>query len=291
MRTVRQPSPTFAPAAIVGRSTQRTQPAADASADALPDLGAFVRAGSLLLSLLFLAKAYGVAHYSLTTMGELLSTAPVTALLGTVASYMYVILPVIAVGGTWWMWETRTTAAPTRPAAIALVVVAAALSPWPYLAVLSSGGLGLFALTQFARRRLAHVPRVRVAASHASLYFSVLAAVVFFIATIDKPWVPAEVLVTDSEVLVNARNNEREKSPAVYVLKEDGDMLVVMTARHRQVVRIPTSIIKERIICHDRNQLAGERPLIDTLRGRRYKSPNISCGRLRREVLRGTFAP
>jgi hypothetical protein len=307
---------------------------------------------SMLLGLLLVVKAYGVAHFSLTVTGSLISTKPVDALLGTIASYEYLALPLLAISVGWWSSQSRhDLPAPIRGAAAAVVLITTLLSPVTYLWILVSLAMPLlvvadlfhrtsnsthnpsawmsiplvtsFALLALAIRHLDNLvhpshyqsrwsyawflvgaallstavfdgfrrlaPKIRplnISKGNPLPYFCALTAALFLLATIDKPWTPAEVVVTKRPVLTSPKDNRRESLPTLYVLSSAGGDLVALTADTRFIVRVPSSNVVARVICHQTGQLPGQRPLLFVLERKDYTSPNLACWRLKRNLMR-----
>ena len=124
------------------------QPTVAATKTGGSDLGQLSAAGSLLLVLVALLKAYAVARYSLTTMTGLVVTAPGQVVLGTISFYGYLVMPLLALTAGWIVGRQFLTRGrqpedePTPPvwAVLAAVfVVASLLSTAEFLVT----GLGL----------------------------------------------------------------------------------------------------------------------------------------------------
>lgn len=269
-----------------------------------PYVGLLVRTGGALLLLFLLAKAYAVSHYSLTTTGALITSAPLTVLLGTVASYLYLLLPALAVGLPIWLWRTRGATAAGgvakeyRALAFGLALLAVFLSPvpddgWQVLArpaALVLGLAGLLALTCWlARSALAR--RVGLAAIPVS-WFVVTWVVLLLVPTLQQPWVPAEVLVLRSPGTITTprlgpdNDLQQTRYPIVHVLSDAGGVTSALDADTRFLLRVPSEAVVLRHVCHHESQLPGTRPVWLWLLGRDYASQNVSCQRLVREHAR-----
>src|SRR4051812_37938048 len=87
--------------------------------------------GAVVLSSFALVKCYAVAHFSLTTGSALLTTAPLSVLLGTVMSYACWILPLgaLALGSLAWVRKQRGGGGGEIVALVLATLAAAALSP------------------------------------------------------------------------------------------------------------------------------------------------------------------
>jgi hypothetical protein len=155
--------------------------------------------GSSVLVILFLIKAYGVARYSLTTTAALVTTAPVSAALGTLAIFGYLVMPFLVVIAGWFLlanWKQYTKV--WWPLLAALAVIAALLSPLSYLVYV--GGAVFIAIIlemlvwYFTRHPGKLPPRMRWIQRTRGLFIIYLAAIAFaafFVTTIDSPWLPA----------------------------------------------------------------------------------------------------
>src|SRR5664280_1308925 len=93
---------------------------------------------SVLIVLLLLVKAFGVAHFSITTTLMLVTAAPLTVVLGTLASYGYMMSAIATLFALAWLWSLIATrrANPGRdiwvPVALAILVASVLLTPWDY---------------------------------------------------------------------------------------------------------------------------------------------------------------
>jgi hypothetical protein len=247
--------------------------------------------GSSVLVILFLIKAYGVARYSLTTTAALVATAPVSAALGTLAIFGYLVMPFLVVIAGWFLlvnWKQYTKV--WWPLLAALAVIAMLLSPLSYLAYVIGAVLVAIVMEVLVRYLIRHPaklpPRMHWIERTRGLFIIYLAAIAFaafFVTTIDSPWLPAEVLsVSGSGAVTHIQAPDaadaHEKTPEVYVVGEDNGFMVALVAENRAIVHIPDTRIKARYICHDdQSQLLSQRPLLWLLQGRGYDSPNYSC--------------
>lgn len=249
----------------------------DAAASGGPDViqhGPFLQLGSALLFLLLFVKAYAVAGFSLTTAGELVATAPVAVLMGTLASYAYFLVPLLFLACAVYVSKAGASAGDwTKAALIALVVVSFALSPTPYLLALTGGAVLWkgFGWLLFARLR-----PLRFLDSFPSYLSVVLVAFIF--STLNRPWVPAEVLTLKSPAIIKTSKGviERTDQPVVHVLST-GDWITALNADTRFIMKIPSADVIQRTICHHSQQPPGARPIFYQLTNRTYRSPNTSC--------------
>lgn len=239
--------------------------------------GPFLQLGSALLFLLLFVKAYAVAGFSLTTAGELVATAPVAVLMGTLASYAYFLVPLLFLACAVYVSKAGTRAGDwTKAALTALVIVSFVLSPTPYLLALTVGAL---VWKGFGRLLFARLRPLRFLDSFAS-YVSVVLVVFIFI-TLDRPWVPAEVLTLKSPAIIKTSKGviERTDQPVVHVLAT-GDWITALNADTRFIMKIPSADVIQRTICHHSRQPPGIRPIFYEFTDRAYRSPNTSCDTL-----------
>lgn len=246
------------------------------------------RLAPIVLVAVALVKAYCVAHFSLTSTGALLTSAPLNVLLGSIAQYLYLILPLSTVGlfGTvaYFLSEKRHLAwcLPLLGSAFLLAL----LSPWVYLWPVTIGALVVTGLvfglefllgrrdnnTSWERRRR-WLSTVAAAAATATLLGGVLA-------TMDLPWVPAEAVTLKNDVVVQPVEHIRSHVVVGYVLSEEaGGSAVILVETGRYILHVDSEQIVTRRICHGQHQLRGRRPLYYALSGRRYSSPNVACSR------------
>ncbi|MGR7026257.1 hypothetical protein [Geodermatophilus sp. URMC 62] len=120
---------TGGPGSGSGDTRERT---AEEHASLLQDAAHLSIVGAVLLTGFALVKSYAVGHFSLTTGAALLTTAPLTVLLGSLMSYAYWVLPLAALALAYgahrsrrrsgaWTWEGA--------AMLGLAAFAALLSP------------------------------------------------------------------------------------------------------------------------------------------------------------------
>ncbi|GLW30386.1 hypothetical protein [Actinoplanes regularis] len=256
--------------------------------------------GSALLILLFLIKIYGVARYSLTTTTALLAATPVQVALGTVTIYAYYILPAVALGTAWFAVRFRSHIQPVLwPLLLIVVAVTALASPFKYLVqgfavVLAALCLELF-LRQY-RRRLAGSTDERLIRRRRALgrwqglsvvYVGAAALAFQFLHSLNAPWVSAQAFLLTTPTVVSTQQmnvdyNRLHVAPESrfygYPIAETEDWVTVLHADTRYVMRIPQSAIDTRLTCHNEDdQLSGDAPLLEVLKGNPYNSPNLDC--------------
>lgn len=302
-RTRPHPAPVRSPQPPAEPATANT-PAAPA-ADPKVTTRELVAIGSTLLLLLFLIKIYGVGHYSLTTTTALLVATPVQVALGTVTIYAYYVLPAIALGTIWFAVRYRARVQPVLwPLILIVAAVTALASPYRYLLrclAVVLAALCAELVIRHLRHRLTHATEPHLVRRHRTLtgwqglsvvYLGAAALAFQFMHSLDAPWVSAqafllkETAVTATQDLgdgVNRLQVRPESRFVGYPIAENDEWLTVLHADTRYVMRIPQSSVDTRLTCHNEDdQLAGDRPLLEALKGSTYSSPNLDC----REVLR-----
>lgn len=260
-----------------------------------------VAVGSALLLLLFVIKSYGVARYSLTTTTALLAATPGQVALGTVTIYAYFVLPAVAIGTVWFAVLFRRRIRPALWPLIAIIAgVTALASPFTYLirglAVLVAAIWIELAIRRYRRVWAARPGRAdRILAGLQGLsivYLGATALAGLFLASLDVPWVSAQTIQVTQPAVTSTQNKvendgllkvETAHQFVGYVITENEEWVTVLHAENRYIMRIPQSTVQFRLTCHnEEDQLSGDRPLLEALRGNPYNSHNIDC----QEVLR-----
>ncbi|GAA3338945.1 hypothetical protein GCM10020358_20880 [Amorphoplanes nipponensis] len=266
-----------------------------------------VAAGSALLLLLFIIKSYGVARYSLTTTTALLVATPSQVALGTVTIYAYYVLPAVAIGTVWFAVLLRDRVRPSWWPLIGIVAgVAALASPLTYLirglAVLVVALWAEMVMRRYRRAWAArsgerYQRRRRILASlrgQSIVYLGAGALAGLFLFSLDVPWVSAQTFqVTDPTVVSTQNKKERDNEISIetanrfvgYPIAENEEWVTVLHADTRYIMRIPQKQIQFRLTCHnEQDQLHGDRPLFEALRGHPYDSHNIDCRKVLDEL-------
>lgn len=248
-------------------------------------------------------KAYVVADYSLTTAGALVVAAPFTVLVGTVSSYLTLAMLLTAVGATFWLYQHRTAALDSErdtdsktieAMVFGLLIVSIMFLPWPFSveyfqeallsALLYSSIAGIFILAVgYLASKVQAGKRTRWLLARGHLF--ALFVVILLLPTLDRPWVPAEVLVLRSSIAIqdshlNGGDLQTSKYPVVFVLSEGGKWTTVLDVDTRILLRLPTDSVAHRQICRYRDQPPGSVPIWAFVSGFRYDSPNTMCYRL-----------
>jgi hypothetical protein len=278
------------------------------AAPAEPDIGSreWLAVASALLVLMFLVKLYGVARYSLTTTTGLLAATPWQVALGTVTIYAYYVLPAVALGTIWAaVLLRRRLPWAVWPVAVIVAVVTALASPLAYLVQALVVAAVALVIELLLRRLLARRDgwpdrggRRRMLEGLRGLSVAYLGAAVLayhFLATLQTPWVSAQAFKLDTAAVISTQPYSQSQRRFVtpngeyveievadhfvgYPIAEEGDWLTILHADTRHLVRIPTSAVRSRLTCHSEDdQLSGDRPLLEALRGRAYHSPNMDC--------------
>ncbi|WP_285553897.1 WD40 repeat domain-containing protein [Actinoplanes regularis] len=128
--------------------------------------------------------------------------------------------------------------------------------------------------------------------------FLVLGSVVmtaYLVHTVDIPWVPAQIFVLKSPVEISTQDKlvaprvlaiQRVGAMEGYLLAENDNFATVLEADSRRIIRIPIGDLAATPYCHrDREQLPGKPPLLQSVQGVRYNSPNITCETLREALV------
>jgi hypothetical protein len=283
---------------------QTTEPApdrqpADARHAANDGSGAFdatfVRIMSLLLLLLLLVKAYGVSRFSLTTGAALVTAAPLSVLIGTLALYEYAFVAALAAAAFWLFIVGILTNGELRrwtPLTFAIFLFATLLAPpqylyWTFGAVIVSFALyRIIASSPRAKKIYARLTRSsgiptpsRIAACIAALL-----AAGFVLFTLERPWLPAQVVALKHPIVVRTtgirQHSEITSRPVVFIVSEQNNETTMLVDEDRYLVSIPTSDIAARAICHLEGQFGNGQPLLWVILGRSYSSPNLACWRL-----------
>jgi hypothetical protein len=219
-----------------------------------------------------LMKVYAAAGYSLTTASALLTTAPLNVLLGSLVSFSYELFPLLALGALAWLahlvrshgWSIDCTAL------AGFSVLAVLLSPWadlwPPVLVLA----GIFLLhTVLVRLFRIRVANWRLLSNLVGGFFVVM-ALKMIVTTLPHLWLPVEVISITAD-----------SGPRIvvgHVLTTDSEWTSIVRAGDKALMRIPSSTVKNRKLCHLSGvQPNGRRPLLWVILDRRYESPNRSC--------------
>ncbi|HEY0699891.1 MAG TPA: hypothetical protein VGD43_19030 [Micromonospora sp.] len=253
-----------------------------------------------LLLLLFLVKIYGVARYSLTTTAGLLVATPWQVALGTVAIYAYQVLPAVSLGTVWFAVLARDRLQWSAwPVVVIIAVVTALASPFKDL-VRGLAVVAVALVVEVVLRRLlatsgGWVDRgnrrsmLRGLRGLSVVYLGAAVFAVRFLVSLQAPWVSAQAFKVDAPVVVSTQADAGQGGAPRFrvqvddhfvgypILEEEG-LLTVLHAGTRHLVRIPSSAVRARITCHSEDdQLSGDRPLLEVLKGEPYRSPNYDC--------------
>lgn len=308
---------------------------------------AFAKVAALLLALMFLAKVYGAARFSLTTATALATAgSPVSVLLGTLTLYEYAFIGLVAAASAWaFAAGLRRTGELRwwRPLTFPLAVFTCFLTPlyylkWAFISVAAAlicfGALkSPPAITLFSRvyqlfgalesslnklfkrahqqqpppEVVGHTPDGRSVtqsleyaddegsqpstqgcpdqwvppnASRVAVYVAIMAIMLFIFVTIQRPWLPAEVVTLSKPITVNPVTRETATRPVVYVIADGSGWTTLLIDSDRYLAMVPTVDVQKQRICHLNDQLGNGQTLFDFIMGRPYTSPNLSCSRL-----------
>jgi hypothetical protein len=226
-----------------------------------------------LLILLLLVKVYGVAHYSLTTATALVTAAPLSVLLGTLALYEYAVMAALAATALLWtislFFTEERDLRKWAPLALVLGIFTALVTPLFYLR---------WAGAAFALVLLAWLPlRHRIALSAIAAYVAAAVAAGFVLVTVSNPWLPAEVVMLRQPIQASPRLSATSSILTVFVISEDNGWETMLVDNDRYLVWLPAADVESRIICHQNNQLGQGRTFYQWIIGQPYTSPNVSC--------------
>jgi hypothetical protein len=253
------------------------------------DIGTLAIISPFVLILLLLVKAYGVARFSLTTATALVTAAPISVLLGTLALYEYAFMATTAAVAlllsiAWSLDLQPRSDEPRRyhpmrrwvPATLILMIFSAALSPPLYLAWASSVLLVVLAIV-FIWNRFEHR---MISISKISIYAAIAALAIFFIATLDRVWLPAEVITLNKPISIDMQHASLiSRHPVAFVISDENGWATILISQDHYLAWVRDSDVESRTICHLEDQLVSGRTLYQIILGQKYKSPNIGCVR------------
>jgi hypothetical protein len=237
------------------------------------DWETIAKVASALLVLLLLVKVYGVAHYSLTTATALVTAAPLSVLLGTLALYEYAVMAALAAAAVLWaislFFTEKRELRKWAPLGLMLGIFAALVTPLFYLRWAGAA----FALVLIAWLPLRH----RIALSVIAAYVAAAVAAGFVLVTISSPWLPAEVVMLRQPIQASPRLSATSNILTVFVISEDNGWETMLIDNDRYLVWLPAADVERRIICHQNNQLGQGQTFYQWIIGQPYSSPNVSC--------------
>jgi hypothetical protein len=256
--------------------------------------------------MLLLLKAYVVAGYSLVTASALVTSAPIAVLVGTVTSFLNIVVLVVFVVTSAWLYgrwrkrnKTEDLDADEQKQVTLLVFAVWAMCllflpvPWSieiyrrasilevvYTISVIAIGVLLYYLCGYVSRRL-NWRRAEAG------WFAVLVGVALLLPTLKTPWMPSEIWVLDQSIATRDLHadpgSERvklSKYPVVFVLSVNGDWAVGMDVKTRLVLHIPAKNVKARVVCKYADTPPNTLPLWAFLSQYHYKTPNKYCGNL-----------
>lgn len=267
-------------------------------------------AGSLLLIVFLMIKVYGVAGFSLTTATGLVAAQPLSVLLGTLSLYAYAFMAFVAIALLWFLVLGLRNINPAcrrlAPLILVLMIMAILLSPWRYLidaiACIAAAvllGLIIYLPLGMARSRKNRgtnedagpertgSPEPQAGRSGAIRFSEIVITIVlielmaFVLATLSKPWVPAELVTLSSPIVANPVHPSISMTsrPVVFVVGDDNGRVTMLMDEDRYLMTVPESMIKQRMICHLSDQFGGAAPLIETIFGQPYQPHDLACWR------------
>jgi hypothetical protein len=264
---------------------------------------------SLLLFVFLIIKVYGVAGFSLTTATGLISAQPLSVLIGSISLYAYACMAFLAIFLLWLLMlglqNRNSTCRRYAPLIFVLMILAILLSPGRYLvdAIACTVLACLIALVPYfllnrdrysvsnasatggEGRRLRKL-YARLADCNARPRFHAIVLTVilielmaFVLATISKPWVPAELVTLSSRVAANPvhPNISQTSKPIVFIIDESNGRVTMLMDEDRYLISVPEGLIKQRMICHLEDQFSGANPLLETIFGQAYQPHDLAC--------------
>jgi len=252
---------------------------------------ALTRIASIVLIFLLLIKVYGVAWFSLETATALVVAAPLSVLLGTLALYEYVFLAAITAlafllffmgifkEGNFRRW---------MPLTFVLAVFSALLTPlfylpWALVAIVIA--LAAYAATRtWDKWRMRHSGDEKAKAlptlGRITMILGAIIVAATVLLTVDRPWLPAEVVDLSKPVIVNPRKATTSSRPVVFVVSEQNDWVTMLVNYDRYLLRVPSADVMRRRVCHLNWQLGNGRTLYQWLTGQPYYAAGLACWRL-----------
>lgn len=181
---------------------------------------------------LLILKVMRVAHVNSRTALALIADAgPLSVMVATLVEHFPTIIFVISCLVVWWLVEAFQDAerlTSSHLAALAAVLIALLLTPWPFVAALAIIGIVRVVQTRTSKRR----------DRRGRGYYVIVGLIAVILLADSDVWLPAEVFtLADGSELVG------------YAIEESG-WIVILTEEDRAVVRIPDENIKERRPCH-----------------------------------------
>ena len=267
--------------------------------------------GSLLLFVFLIIKVYGVAGFSLTTATGLISAQPLSVLIGSISLYAYAFMAFLALLLLWLLilglQKRNAICRRYAPLIFVLMIFAVLLSPVSYLidATVCIVVAFIIALVPYwllnrkrysasnstADKREGRTLRrfyVRLADRDAKPRFHVIVLTIilielmaFVLATITKPWIPAEFVMLRSPIVANPVHptDSKTSKPIVFIVDESNGWVTMLMDEDRYLISVPESMIKQRTICHLEDQFSGTNPLLETIFGQAYQPHDLACWR------------
>ena len=235
---------------------------------------------SILLFGFLLVKVYGVAHFNINIIAALISASPSSVVLGIIAIYSYFFLAMIATASGFMFILTFNHNGLKyknyRPLFLLGAVFFALLTPWPYLIdgiVLTSV---LTVLLFVVCRWMAPFSWIKALMASIVVIFMLL-----ILATLDQPWLPAELITLKRPVITDqtVQGGSMSQRIVAFVLREENNRLEVLVDQKRTVLFIPEDIVVRRQICNLNTNPMGSAPIIQLLSGVKFEGHVLSCWR------------
>jgi hypothetical protein len=251
---------------------------------------------TLILFGLLLIKVYGVAAFSLETTGALAATQPVSVIVGTIALYSYLFVALIAVASIYvmftcwkvdkslrkWFWTA------TLPALLGIL-----LTPYKYL-IDSMVLLFMVLLISWASSARVRRQNSKLAAwvtvkspirtfHRTAMFLGALLVMLFFIGTLNQPWLPAETVKLRTPVtadLTATHPGWTTTYPVVFILGSDNGRVGLLFDSDRDIIYTNQGNIQSQRICNLNNEPAGGIPtVLQLILHQPFQAHVISCWR------------
>lgn len=235
---------------------------------------------TVLLFGILLVKVYGVAHFNVNIIAALISASPSSVVLGIIAIYSYFFLAMIATTSGCMFILTFSHDGLRfknyRPLLLLVALFFALLTPWPYL-------IDGIILTSVLTVLLFAVCRWMASFSWFKAFMAsvVVIFMLLILATLDQPWLPAELITLKRPVITDqtAPGASMSQRPVAFVLAEENNRLEVLVDESRTVIFIPDDIVVRRQICNLNTNPMGSTPIIQLLSGGNFGGHVLSCWR------------
>jgi hypothetical protein len=153
--------------------------------------------------------------------------------------------------------------------------------PWAVLAIVIA--LAIYAASHiWGRWRRMWVGRAKALPTLGRITMILGAVIVAgaVLVTVDKPWLPAEVVDLRKPVFVNPQKHTQASRPVVFVISEQDGWVTMLVNYDRYLLRVPSTDVVRRRVCHLNWQLGNGRTLYQWLTEQPYHAAGLACWRL-----------